>query len=111
MKQTSASVIPHYVKESGNAMKISKTASTINGYWIGLCNNNSVQCSGNCPAGLCTSKISVNLDETIGEVHKLMCNSNRERKLCGKCTTNYSVYYHSDSLCDEESVCNYGILF
>ncbi len=90
---------------------ITKTASIINGYWIGLCGDGK-QCSANCPVGLCKSDTSISLTKRMNETSQLLCNSNREGKLCAKCTANHSVYYHSDSYkCGKESYCKYGILF
>ena len=87
-----------------------RVASIINGYWIGPCGNK--QCTGFCPLGFCTPNPYTDLTEPIHKIHKLVCNSNREGKLCGRCTANHSVYYHSDSYrCDTESLCKYGILF
>ena len=92
---------------------LTKTASIINGYWIGLCTDG-IQCSGNCPVGLCTSQTSTHLTERINKTShfELICNRNRKGKLCGQCTANHSVYYHSNSYkCGEESQCQYGFLF
>lgn len=87
-----------------------KVASIINGYWIGLCGN--TQCTGHCPVGFCNNDISTELrNVTIYNTHKVLCINNREGKLCGRCSANHSVYYHSHYFrCGEESHCNIGIL-
>ena len=91
--------------------RISKTATINNGYWIGLCKDGE-QCSGNCPVGFCTSNTLTQLTTRISETHKILCNSAREGKLCGNCSANHSVYYHSHSYrCGGEHYCDYGILF
>lgn len=88
-----------------------KVASIINGYWIGLCGR--TQCTGHCPVGFCNNDISTDLQNvTIYDTHKLLCINNREGKLCGRCSANHSVYYHSYfHKCGDESLCNFGILF
>ncbi len=87
-----------------------KTASILNGFWIGLCDQ--IQCTGNCYIGLCTNKLSIDLTERIGDTHKLICSENRRGKLCGECAENHSVYYHSESFrCGKRTYCKYGILF
>ncbi len=90
-----------------------KIASILSGYWIGYCHDG-YQCTGYCPNGFCAKNKNnwTDLTGRTNESYKLICSSNREGKLCGKCTANHSVYYHSDSYrCGEESLCNYGILF
>ena len=53
----------------------------------------------------------VNLTKGKNTNHELICSENRMGKLCGNCTANHSVYYHSNSYkCGEESYCKYGIL-
>lgn len=87
-----------------------KVASIINGYWIGLCGD--IQCSGSCPVGFCINNISTPLNVTINETNKLLCINNREGKLCGRCSPNHSVFYHSHYYrCGEDMHCNFGIFF
>ena len=91
-----------------------KTAWIINGYWIGLCQNDSEeQCTGHCPDGYCTTNITTELTSiTIRNVSKLLCINNREGILCGQCVANNSVYYHSPLYkCGKEDYCKYGIVF
>lgn len=89
----------------------SKVAHIIGGYWIGLCGNRE-QCTGICPLGLCTNKRTIELDMRINDTAKLVCASNREGTLCGKCVANHSTYYHSNEYkCGDETLCVYGFLF
>jgi len=88
-----------------------KTASIINGFWIGLCQHQK-QCAGFCPQGFCTDNITTELNTTINETSRLICAKNREGKLCGSCSENNSAYYHSVlKKCGSEKLCKYGILF
>ncbi len=90
--------------------KSKRVATIINGFWIGQCN--SEQCASFCPPGFCTQNSTVDLNVTIDNIDTLVCATNREGRLCGKCTKNHSAYYHSNlNKCGNENLCAYGILF
>ena len=92
----------------------SMRAFVIPGYWVGLCNNDVVFCTGNCPFGFCTYNNSVNyqLPSTLSELDEFICGEHRTGVLCGECRENRSVSYHSYSYtCTSNDLCNIGWLF
>lgn len=92
----------------------SERAFVIPGYWVGLCKNNSVFCTGNCPFGFCMYKNSTDyrLPLTFSELEEFICGEDRTGVLCGGCHENRSVSYHSYSYtCTSNELCNLGWLF
>ena len=46
------------------------------------------------------------------ELEHVVCSANRQGILCGKCTANHSVYYHSSSfVCGPDTLCKLGPFF
>ena len=95
------------------------------GLWIGYITdgqpNEDNLYTGFCVHGYCNDfVISVNTAKQFPLISnaskeglvKRVCAENRHGILCGKCTANNSVYYHSNSFqCNSNSLCSYGPLF
>ena len=75
------------------------------GYWVGCKNKSEEIITGQCPWKFCQynnliSSHSLNefeLPHNISDLDKQICANGRTGKLCGKCRTNYSVFFHSSS--------------
>ena len=96
----------------------------INGFWMGPCfhnNNHSSNklCTSHCPLGYCsyqnenhTQKYSYQLPCYVSKLDNFICGPGRTGTLCGECTTNRSVFYHSWKLtCGANDLCAWGWLF
>ena len=98
------------------------------GYWAGYIydgNGNasdSTLFTSDCPRSYCdyNSEYAVfggrflQLSSTASKVElkKQICAKNREGILCGNCTINTSVFYHSNNFkCMEEKYCSFGLVF
>ena len=88
------------------------------GYWIGYDDSTGTEStlrSGYCPRGFCTrnEKILLPIERCKYKLNRAICGKFRTGKLCGSCSDNKSVFYHSNNFyCnDNKSNCRYGILF
>ena len=95
-------------------------AYLIHGYWIGYDSEkgseNTLK-SGYCPRGFCTRKkaneteILLPIKPSRDAVNDVVCGEYRQGKLCGSCSSNMSVYYHSHSYyCGHNDRCGLGPL-
>ena len=95
------------------------------GMWAGYVTNETANennlYTGFCVHGYCKD-FSINMQSTkLSELwpnasqsglEKVVCANNRHGILCGKCTTNHSVYYHSSTYsCQTTTMCALGPLF
>ena len=98
-------------------------AYLIRGYWIGYDtaydheSERSLR-SGYCPRGFCVRKkaneadILLPTEKSMAALNKVLCGKRRRGILCGSCSNNMSVYYHSNSYyCDLNKKCQLGFLF
>ena len=95
-------------------------AYLIHGYWIGYeseyGSESSLQ-SGYCPRGFCVKKkanetnILLPMEKSKTALNKVICGKHRQGTLCGSCSNDMSVYYHSNSYyCDHNNKCRLGFL-
>lgn len=89
------------------------------GYWMGYCSKNSIKlCTTFCPFGICT----YHQMNPIASIHPLpndssllehsLCGPKRHGTVCGLCTDDYSVYFHSSKYsCGSERLCHFGWVF
>ena len=96
-----------------------------NGYWMGYLGNATEQelVTGFCPSRLCSHSSLCACDSgehyvlpsmpSVEELDKKLCGKSRTGRLCGSCSANYSVYFHSyNILCGRNTVlCRAGIVF
>ena len=89
------------------------------GYWMGYCSEETHElCTGFCPHGFC-SYFSMKHDKNLHELPNTselldshICTHGRTNRLCGKCTSGYSVYHNSfKRTCGKEKLCHLGWLF
>ena len=95
-------------------------AYLIHGYWIGYDSekgSESTLRSAYCPRGFCTRKkaneteILLPTKPSRDAVNDVVCGEYRQGKLCGSCSSNMSVYYHSHSYyCWRNDRCRLGPL-
>ena len=94
------------------------TAFLSSGFWIGYCSDEdtTVLCTAHCPLGFCnytdanTSSVYP-LPSHSSQLDSFICGPTRTGVLCGKCCTNYSVYFHSYIYkCGHNQLCNIGWL-
>ena len=93
-------------------------AYLIHGYWIGYDSVNGSECtlrSGYCPRGFCVRKKANETEILLPEetlmtiLNKNICGEHRQGKLCGSCSNEMSVFYHSNSYyCRPNSMCRLG---
>ena len=92
-------------------------AKLLRGYWVGYDKGDEISenslITGYCPEGYCNqaSKTEYLLpSNTIkSELDQQVCATGRTGILCGRCSDNYSVYYHGWILrCFDNSNCSYG---
>ena len=90
------------------------------GYWIGFCSDTSqtMLCTTFCPPGFCSyhrmspSEDFHPLPLNASLLDNYICGPKRTGRLCGKCVSNHSVYYHSEKYdCGKERLCYLGLLF
>lgn len=95
------------------------TAYLIRGYWIGYDDGDKVSeetlRSGYCPRRFCIRKKSndtqLALPANPSKLNWAICGKYREGQLCGSCSNNMSVFYHSNSYyCFENKYCELGLL-
>ena len=94
------------------------TAFLSSGFWIGYCSDEDTTalCTAHCPLGFCiyndTNTSSVYpLPAHSSLLDSFVCGQTRTGVLCGKCRTNYSVYFHSYIYkCGANHLCNIGWL-
>ena len=93
-------------------------AFLLHGYWIGYDDRNGTEStlrSGYCPRGFCTRKAEIKLpiERSKYKLNREICGKFRTGKLCGSCSDNKSVFYHSNNYyChDDRSGCRFGVLF
>ena len=95
-------------------------AYLIHGYWIGYDTEKGSEGtlrSAYCPRGFCTRKeadeteILLPIKPSRDAVNDVVCREHRQGKLCGSCSSNMSVYYHSHSYyCWRNDRCGLGPL-
>ena len=105
--------------EANELVVIAKIASN---YWAGY-KNTSNATQDNLLTGICVTQLcnptNCNDDDQLchlpqktdaQELVKLICGENRQGRLCGRCVSNKTVYYHSDNFtCGDTTNCQYGI--
>jgi hypothetical protein len=81
-------------------------AYLVYGRWIGYDSEKGSEGtlrSGYCPRGFCSrkrankAKILLPINKSRAALNEIICGKNRRGKLCGSCSSNMSVYYHSHS--------------
>ena len=96
-----------------------------NGYWMGYLGNATEQelVTGLCPSRLCSHSNLCACDNSryyllpslpsVEELDKVLCGKSRTGRLCGNCSANYSVYFHSHNIrCGRNTaLCRAGIAF
>ena len=91
----------------------SKIANRSQGMWMNHTINEDNLQGGYCPTGYCSNNVTLikghgtQLDE--GNIWNV-CNEGRRGILCGECTTNYSVLYHSRFYTCSKEPCHLGWL-
>ena len=128
---------PGYVHEgkrchcSKNYSKIhcepEKFAAIASNYWAGyiINGNDSIATQYNLYTGVCLAEFCnpplehCNDDDLLCKLpaspdakmlEERICGESRHGRLCGRCVSNKSVYYHSDSLlCGDNTYCQYGV--
>ena len=95
------------------------SAAIASNYWAGYDSENVTQANlltGLCITLLCNPTINCNNNNQLcslpnaRELEKHICGENRHKRLCGRCVTNKTVYYHSASYtCGHITYCQYGI--
>ena len=94
-------------------------ALLLHGYWIGYDEGNGTENtlqSGYCPRGFCTRKeieVLLPIERSKHKLNRAICGNFRAGKLCGSCSDNKSVFYHSNNYyChDDNPNCRLGALF
>jgi hypothetical protein len=84
----------------------------LHGFWIGYIDSKLV--SSVCRFCLTALKSEIALPRTLTELNGVLCGETRTGVACGKCTSNYTVHFHSpDFLCRpaEPVGCKLGWLF
>ena len=94
------------------------------GYWIGYVTEGPVGESlpedlftAPCPLGFCSyincyKRDACILPNTSDSVNEFICGRYRTGKLCGKCVSKRTVYYHSRQYqCGKTETCHFGLLF
>ena len=89
------------------------------GYWIGYCSENSSKlCTALCPYGYCSytqmhpGVKRHELPDNSSSLDWDICGPRRKNRLCGECSSGYSMYYNSRKhKCDSENLCHLGWLF
>lgn len=89
------------------------------GYWIGyeqnLTESEDTLLSGYCSPGFCSNSYKHNLlpgSANRSVLNEMMCSESRRGILCGQCTENSSVHYHSLKFrCKADKHCSLGWLF
>ena len=100
------------------------SAAIASNYWAGYDSENATQANlltGLCITLLCNPTINCNVNKQLfslphsvnaRELENHICGENRHKRLCGRCVTNKTVYYHSASYtCGDITYCQYGIPF
>ena len=81
------------------------------GIWVNHTLNEDDLESGYCPAGYCSDDFSLEILDDNPNIFNI-CREGREKRLCGACINNYSVYYHSRYYhCGKTDLCYLGWLF
>ena len=90
-------------------------------HWAGYINDNQTQFrTGYCPKGFCVNDTKLTANSVLlpnsslnwQDLSKYVCRENRTGILCGLCTENHSVYYHTNDYdCGPNKKCNVGLLF
>ncbi len=101
-----------------------KSGLLLPGYWAGYVYardgtaSDSTLLTGDCPRSYCNfSNVSNGVLQLLPvasktELEEQVCTENREGRLCGRCRTNTSVFYHSNTFkCTKEKYCQYGLVF
>ncbi|XP_064402257.1 uncharacterized protein LOC135348049 [Halichondria panicea] len=79
------------------------------GYWFGF--HNETFEYGYCPSGYCSNTFNQTLLLPSSKEHlsQVVCGNYRTGRLCGECTSNFSVLYHGTSYhCGSNESCDYG---
>ena len=90
-----------------------------NGYWAGYDRGENFLLTAPCPSSFCRTNMSrdinrIKLPNTScpNDLNDVICHPNRMGWLCGRCQSNYTVYYHSPTYqCGPQDLCAWGILF
>ena len=91
-------------------------AHFVMGFWVGYDTNQSLL-TATCPLSFCAAQYSSqltvhSLPQSADELEGFMCNKHRQGWLCGKCTPNFTIYYHSPTCqCGPETLCHVGFVF
>jgi hypothetical protein len=95
-------------------------AYLVYGRWIGYDSEKGSEGtlrSGYCPRGFCSKKrasereILLPMNQSKAALNDVICGKHRQGKLCGSCSNNMSVYYHSQSYyCGHNNKCRLGPL-
>ena len=91
-------------------------AHFVKGLWVGYDTNQSLL-TAHCPLSFCAAQFSSqltvhSLPQSADELEGFMCNKHRRGWLCGKCTHNFTIYYHSPTCqCGPEALCHIGFVF
>jgi predicted outer membrane repeat protein len=94
-------------------------AILLHGFWVGYDDNNGTEStlrSGYCPRGFCTRKeneVQLPIERSQYKLNRAICGDLRTGNLCGSCSDNNSVFYHSSNYyChDNKSNCRFGAIF
>ena len=89
------------------------------GFWMGYCSSadKSLLCTAHCPLGFCSYEYNKTgpvhlLPAHSSDLDSFVCGPTRMGVLCGKCSENYSVYFHCHTYkCGPNHLCNMGLLF
>ena len=95
-------------------------AYLLHGYWVGYDDTNGTEStlrSGYCPRGFCIrnklndTEILLPMERSKYTLNKAVCGKFRTGKLCGSCSDNKSVFYHSSNYyCHDNKYCRLGLL-
>jgi predicted outer membrane repeat protein len=92
-------------------------AKLLRGYWVGYDRGDRISenslITGYCPEGYCNQASNTEYllpsNTSKSELDQQVCVTGRTGILCGRCSDNYSVYYHGWILrCLDNSNCSYG---
>lgn len=94
-------------------------ALLLHGFWIGYDSSNGTEStlrSGYCPRGFCTrreNEVLLPIERSQYKLNRAICGNFRTGNLCGSCSDNKSVFYHSNNYyChDNKSNCRFGAVF
>ena len=82
------------------------------GYWFGYDGERETEetlKSGYCPRGFCFGKRSELFDSSNTSLSQFICSEYRQGKLCGRCITNHSHFFHSNNYkCFANKYCGVG---